>query len=73
VLREAAAKTKQALTASPNEAERLLRDVFGYPKRLRTVVEQPTVSVGRLGALGVAPAVAVRHTRPVRSHGSTDR
>lgn len=71
LLGEAAAKTRQALTASPEEAERLLRDVFGYPKRIREVEEKPSVGIGIGGALGAASAR--RHTPPVRSHGGGGR
>lgn len=73
LLRNAAAKTKQALTATPQEAERLLRDVFGYPKRIREVEEKPSVGIGRGGALGVGAGLAHRHTPHVRSHGGSGR
>jgi hypothetical protein len=73
LLRDAAAKTKQALTATPQEAERLLRDVFGYPKRIREVEEKPSVGIGRGGALGVGAGLAHRHTPHVRSHGGSGR
>jgi len=73
LLRDAAAKTKQALAATPDETERLLRDVFGYPKRIREVEETPTVTIGRGGALGVSAAEAVRETHRFRSHGGGSR
>lgn len=72
-MRDAAAKTGQALTASPEEAERLLREVFGYPKRIRDAEEKPSVGVGLGGVLGVGADAAHRHTRPVRSHGGDGR
>jgi hypothetical protein len=71
LLREAAAKTKQALIAAPEEMERLLRDVFGFPKRIREVEERPSVGIGLGGALGVETGLAHRHTPPVRSHGDS--
>jgi hypothetical protein len=73
LLRDAAVKTKQALTATPEEAERLLRDVFGYPMRIREVEEKPSVGIGRGGALGVAASLAHRHTPHIRSHGGGGR
>jgi hypothetical protein len=73
LMRDAGPKTSAALTASPEEAERLLRDVFGYPKRIREVEEKPSVGIGRGGALGVGIGAAHRHTRPVRSHGGDGR
>ena len=72
-MREAAATTRQALTASPDEAERLLRDVLGYPKQIREAEEKPSVGIGRGGVLGVGVGAAVRHTQPVRSHGGEGR
>jgi hypothetical protein len=73
LLTKAAEMTRRALKASPEEAERLLREVFGDPQRLNEVVTAPSVAVGRGGVLGVPAAVGVRHTPPVRSHGSNDR
>lgn len=70
---EAARKTRAALTASPTKAEALLRDVFPDPKRLDAIVRPASVAIGRGGALGVPTAEAVRHSRPVRSHGGPDR
>lgn len=73
LLRDAAAKTRQALAAEPEDAECLLRDVFGYPKRIREVEGRPSVTVGRSGALAVPAAAAHRHTPHVRSHGGAGR
>ncbi len=73
VLRAAAVKTKQALTTPPEQVERLLRDVFGYPKRIREVEEKPSVGIGPGGALGVGAGAAHRHTPHVRSHGGGGR
>ena len=73
LLRQAAITTKQALTVPPEQAEELLRDVFGYPKRLREIEEKPSITVGRGGALAVPTALALRHTPHVRSHGGNDR
>jgi hypothetical protein len=73
LLRAAAAKTKQALTANSEDVEPLLREVFGWPKRIREVEEQPSVGIGRGGALGVGAGIAHRHTPHVRSHGGRGR
>ena len=73
LLRDAATKTRQALTAPAPEAERLLREVFGYPKRIREIEESPSIAIGRGGALGVGATAADRYTPHVRSHGGTDR
>jgi len=69
LLADAALKTGQALAVSDDEAERILRDVFSDPGRLKRIVKEPTVAVGAGGALGVPVAVAQRRTRPVRAHG----
>lgn len=66
-----AVKSRQALTATPAEAERLLREVFGYPKRIREVEEKPSVGIGIGGGLGAA--TAVRETPAFRSHGGRGR
>ena len=73
LMRDAAAKTRQALTAPAEDVERLLREVFGYPKRIREAEEKPTVGVGRGGMLGVGVGAEHRHTRPVQSHGGDGR
>ena len=73
LMREAGRKTRAALTASPEQAERLLREVFGEPKRIREVEASPSVGIGRGGALGVGAGIAHRHTRPVSSHGGDGR
>jgi len=73
LMREAGRRTRAALTASPEEAERLLREVFGEPKRIREVEQSRSVGLGRGGALGVGAGIAHRHTRPVRSHGGDGR
>lgn len=71
LLGEAALKTRQALSASPEDVERILRDVFGYPKRIREVEEKPSVGIGIGGGLGAA--VPVRETPALRSHGGDGR
>jgi hypothetical protein len=73
LLRDAAAKTKHVLTANSDEAERLLRDVFGYPRRIREVEVKPSVGIGTGGTLGVGAGLARRHTPPIRSHGGSGR
>jgi hypothetical protein len=73
LMRDAANKTRAALTAPPGDLEQLLRSVFGDPKRIREIEENPSVGIGRGGALGVAVGVAHRHTRPVQSHGGDGR
>ncbi len=73
LMREAGRTTRAALTASPEQAERMLREVFGEPKRIREVEESPSVSIGRGGALGAGAGIAHRHTRPVSSHGGDGR
>lgn len=73
LMRNAATTTRQALTASPEEAERLLREVFGYPKQIRDAEEKPSVGIGRGGMLGVGAAAAHRQSRPVNSHGGDCR
>jgi hypothetical protein len=72
LLADAAAKTRRALTVSDEEAEKILRDVFGDPERLDKVVNEPSVSVGKRGMLGVPAIEAMRRTPVVRSHGDGD-
>jgi hypothetical protein len=73
LLADAAVKTRRALAVSEEEAEKILRDVFGDPDRLDKIVNEPSVSVGRAGALAVPAASAVRSTPLVRSHGDANR
>lgn len=73
LLADAAAKTRRALTVSDEEAEKILREVFGDPERLDKVVNEASISVGKSGVLGVPAAAAVRATPVVRSHGDDDR
>jgi hypothetical protein len=73
LMQETGGKCRAALTASPEEAELLLREVFGDPKRIREVEENPSVGIGRGGVLGVGVGAADRLTRPVRSQGGDDR
>ncbi len=73
LLTDAAAKTRRALSVSDEEAEKILREVFGDPERLDKVVNEPSVTVGKRGVLGVSAAAAVRSTPVVRSHGDDDR
>jgi hypothetical protein len=73
LMRDAAAKTRYALTAPAEEVEAILRGVFGYPKKIRDAEEQPTVGVGIGGVLGAGAGTAHRHTPTVRSHGDGDQ
>lgn len=73
LLADAGAKTRRALTVSDEDAEKILREVFGDPERLDKVVNEPSVTVGKRGVLGVSAAAAVRSTPVVRSHGDDDR
>jgi hypothetical protein len=73
LLSEAGQQTRRALKVSEEEAEQILRNVFGDPARLDQIVTAPSVSVGAGGILGVPAAAAVRHTQPVRSHGEAHR
>jgi hypothetical protein len=72
LLRDAGEKTRAALTAAEEEAERLLTDVFGRPDAREALLGRGPVSVSPSGALiaglgGVASGG--RAVRPVRSHG----
>jgi hypothetical protein len=71
LMREAAAKARQALNAA--DPEPLLREVFGHPKKIRDAEKNASVGVGRGGMLGVGVGAAHRHTRPVQSHGGDGR
>lgn len=73
LLREAGEKTRAALTAPEDEAERLLTDVFGRPDAREALLGRGPVSVSPSGALvaglGGASGGGGRVVRPVRSHG----
>ena len=70
VLAAAAEKTKRALTASPEEAERLLREVFGDPADRAALLGPGPVSVAAGG--GLVGGLGGRLVTPVRSHGDRD-
>ncbi|MCU1348895.1 MAG: hypothetical protein JWO56_1925, partial [Acidobacteria bacterium] len=71
LMREAAMKTRQALSVA--DPEPLLRGVFGHPKKIRDAEKNATVGIGRGGVLGVGAGAAHRHTTPVQSHGGDGR
>lgn len=67
LLAEAGRKTRAALSA--HDAEPILREVFGDPKKLEQIVMATTVSISAGGALAGVGATPVRHSLPVRHHG----
>jgi hypothetical protein len=70
LLAEAGKKTRRALSVSPEEAERLLREVFGKPSEREALLGPGPVSVSTSGAL--IPGVAgERVVATVRSHGES--
>lgn len=72
LLAEAGAKTRRALTASEAEAERLLTEVFGEPRKREALLGPRPISVSTSGAFVAGYARAgVRAVKPVRSHGDS--
>jgi hypothetical protein len=67
LLADAGQKARAAITAS--DPESLLRQIFGNPKQLSTIVTTPSVPVSAGGALAAVGATPIRHTVPVRHHG----
>lgn len=70
LLAEAGEKTRQALSASPQEAERLLLEVFGQPSAREGLLGPNPVSVTASGAL-VAGTTGERLVTTVRSDGES--
>jgi hypothetical protein len=68
-LRDAATKTRGALSASEDEAEALLKDVFGEPDTRAAILGKGPVSVSPGGALVGGTVSGGRAVRTVRSHG----
>ena len=68
-LKTAGEKTARALDASQEEAEEILRDVFGDPKARGAIVGKGPVSVTPGGALVGGIVAGGRAVKPVRSHG----
>jgi hypothetical protein len=68
-LKDAAEKTKRALSVSEAEAERLLTDVFGDPDKRGAIIGKGRVSVGPGGALVGGTVAGGRAVPTVRSHG----
>lgn len=67
LLAEAARKTRAALSA--HDAESILREVFGDPKKLGQIVTATTVPISAGGALAAGGTTPVRHSIPARHHG----
>lgn len=68
LLVEAGKKTRRALSASPQEAERLLLEVFGKPSDREALLGPAPVSVSAAGAL-IPGLAGERVVSTVRSHG----
>lgn len=68
LLAEAGSKTRKALSSSETEAERLLTEVFGEPRKRETLLGPGPVSISKSGSL-VAGLVGERAVKAVRSHG----
>ena len=71
-LQEAAVKTKRALEVPEDEAEELLKDVFGEPDKRSALTGTGPVSVSPSGALIGGSVAGGRAIPPVRSHGDGD-
>lgn len=69
LLKDAADKTRRALSVSDVEAERLLTDVFGDPEQRAAIIGKGPVSVSPGGALVGGTVAGGRAIPPVRSHG----
>jgi hypothetical protein len=69
---EAAAITRRALHVSEEEAERLLKDLFGDPERRAAITGKGPVSVSPSGALVGGAVAGGRSVRTVRSHGDDE-
>lgn len=70
LLTEAGSKTRKALSSSEPEAERLLTEVFGEPRKRETLLGPGPVSVSKSGSL-VTGLVGERAVKAVRSHGDS--
>lgn len=69
LLKDAAEKTRRALSVSDAEAVRLLTDVFGDPDQRAAIIGKGPVSVSPSGALVGGTVAGGRAIPPVRSHG----
>lgn len=70
LLADAGRKARAAISAT--DAEPILREVFGDPKKLSQIVTAASVPVSAGGALAVTGATPVRHSIPVRHHGGSN-
>lgn len=68
LLADAGAKTRRALSAPADEAERILLEVFGKPSERESILGPKPVSVNPAGKL-IPGTAGVRLVKPVRSHG----